>query len=381
MADTCAFVRHTARRLASAATLALTIVLVSGGAATAADRVVYGDGLEGGWSNWSWSSSVSFNAGGGTGGGQAISWRPVTAWGGLYLHIDSGVPTSDSSALKFALLASHDNQRLTVSVYGAGYAPIGMQRPLADLGGNPPANQWRWYHIPLSNLGAAGHAITGIVLQDATGAPQATFRVDDVMLTSVGGGAPTSVSSDCLGVPAYPEIRWENHGRNSTRGRPTEGWRFYGDQNWRWYYDRIDGNCTGTTEQILEWAARKWGFDQLGYPDLAKAMGVVETWWRQDLRGPLGEVGILQVHPTYWPDWEPAVWSTAYAADYAMAVVRAHYDGASWLGGQTRGNLRDAVAAWNCGCPYYGWGPYAMALFHFYDVKPWLRPGQPPEWF
>src|SRR5262249_43617846 len=116
--------------------------------------------------------------------------------------------------------------------------------------------------------------------------------------------------------------------------------------------------------------------------DLAKAMAVLETFWRQSFIGPAyGEVGILQVNPRYLPDWEPATWSTAYAADYAMAVIRSYYDGVSWLGWRTAGNIRDSVAAWQCGCPYNGWNWYASTVFRYYDSKPWRRPGQPPEWF
>jgi hypothetical protein len=182
-------------------------------------------------------------------------------------------------------------------------------------------------------------------------------------------------------VPAYPEVRHENAAANATRGRATNPGNFYGHPAWRWYYDRIDGACTGTTEQILEWAAKKWGFDQLGYPDLAKAMAVLETWWKNAFIGASGEVGILQIHTAFWPDYQPATWSTAYAADYAMAVVRSFYDGASWLGDATRGDLRGSVAAWNCGCAHNGWNWYANAAMNYNDTKPWKRAGQPPEWF
>ncbi len=372
-------------RVWRAVTIALGLLAGLGGAggpAAASDQVVYADGLGTGWHNWSWGSYVNFSAPGAYAGTQAIGWQIASAWGGLYLHTDAAVASRGDTALQFAILANQWNQRLSVSVYGDNAQPVGYARLLAELGGDPPANSWKVYSVPLSALGAAGQRISGIVLQDATGAAQPTLRVDEVKLTSVDApSGPAPGPSNCLGAPAAPEIRWENTPQNLTPGRPTDPARFYGDTRWRAYYDRIDGACTGTTEQILEWAARKWGFDQLGYPDLAKAMGVIETWWRQGFVGYSGEVGILQVHPAFWPDWEPAAWSTAYAADYAMAVVRSFYDGAGWLGDATRGNLRDAVAAWNCGCAYNGWGSYAYWVFHYNDTKPWERPGQPPEWF
>lgn len=181
--------------------------------------------------------------------------------------------------------------------------------------------------------------------------------------------------------PATIEVRPENNVANHTPGRPTRPELFTADESFRPYYALIDGNFVGATEEILAWAARKWGFDRLGYPDLAKAMAVVESWWIQSAVGPTGAVGILQVHPDYWPDTDPAVWSTAYNADYAMAVVRYLYDAGSWLGTGTTGNIRNAVGAWECGCGYSGGGTYATRVFGYYDSKPWLHPGVPPDWF
>jgi hypothetical protein len=295
------------------------------------------------------------------------------------------VQTSSGTALQFALMETQSGERVVVAVYGDNWQQVGNARSISEVGGAPVAWQWKTYSIPLSSLGAAGQRIGGVILQDGTGGWQPAMKVDEIKLTAIGAAsAPAAAgagSANCLGVPQPSEIRWENNSQNWTRGRPTEPWRFYGAAAWRSYYDRIDGACTGTTEQILEWAAKKWGFDQLGYPDLAKAMAVLETWWRQSLVGGAGEVGILQVHPGFWPDWEPAVWSTAYAADYAMAAIRSYYDGASWLGNATKGNLRDSVAAWNCGCAYNGWGWYSSWVFQYNDSKPWKRPSQPPEWF
>ncbi len=394
-------------RLVVGPAVTATWMLAGPGAAAAADRMVFSNALASGWQNWSWQSTVRLGAGGGMGGSRAIAWQVTGAWGALFFHTDVAVPTDGGSALRFALRPSRANQQLWLVLFGDDGERVGTPRRLSELGGDPPANRWKVYTVPLGSLGAAGARITGVAWQDATGGPQPTIRVDQIVLTGVDpGGAPASPSPDppparpapppaapapppppapaaagCPGGGDHPEIRQENVAQNLTRGRPTDPSRFFGHAGWRPYYDRIDGACTGTTEEILEWAARKWGFDQLGYPDLAKAMGVVETWWRQAFVGANGEVGILQVHPGFWPDPEPAVWSTAYAADYAMAAVRSFYDGASWLGDSTRGNLRDAVAAWNCGCPSNGWGDYATWVFRYHDTKPWQRPGQPPEWF
>src|SRR5439155_12894736 len=147
-----------------------------------------------------------------------------------------------------------------------------------------------------------------------------------------------------------------------------------------------------TTEQILEWAAKKWGFD----PDLAKAMAAEESSWNQAMQGdnatnpscawncpggsyPTGyqSYGILQVKRTSWPGSYPlSEQSTAFNADYAMAAVRYHYDGgsSSWLGNGARGEIHNAVGGYYCGCGYTGSGEYATAVFEYYESKPWVEP-------
>ena len=214
--------------------------------------------------------------------------------------------------------------------------------------------------------------------------------------------ARPSDSANCAGVPAYPEIRPENSVANQTPGHPPNP----AYRDWHAlpglgpYYDRINGQgCLGTTEEILEWAAKKWGFDQLGYPDLAKAMAVRESGWQQSAKGDYESgtcswcvpgfpgydhqsYGILQVKRTSWPGSYPlSAQSTAFSADYAMAGVRYHYDGGSspWLGDGARGDIRNAVAAYYCGCGYNGAGWYASEVFKYYDAKPWQHPDQMPD--
>jgi hypothetical protein len=187
-------------------------------------------------------------------------------------------------------------------------------------------------------------------------------------------------------IPPYRELKPENTQANQTPGRPMDPAKFRGPPAWRPYYERIRGDFTGTTERILEWAARKWGFDELGYPDLAKAMAHQETNWRQSASGDYEEgnsefpgpafqsYGITQVKRTAWPGSYPnSAESTAFSADYTMAVIRSHYDGAQHLGAGTKGNLRNAVAAWFSGKPYDGDSAYAKKVFGYNQSKPWKK--------
>jgi hypothetical protein len=108
-------------------------------------------------------------------------------------------------------------------------------------------------------------------------------------------------------------------------------------------FDRVDGNFTGTTDEILQWGACKWGFDE----DLVRAIAANETWWRQPAHGdfttntslcPSGAnyhdggcdltYGILQIKSTdfsgTFPDSQN---STAFTVDYKLAYQRACFEG------------------------------------------------------
>src|SRR5262245_24956704 len=203
----------TVGRLARATALALTMVLVSGGGgvAAAADAIVYGDSLAAGWQNWSWGSSVNLNGAGAVGGSRTIQWQPTSPWGGLYLHAVTAVQTSGSTSLQFALWATQWNQRLSVSVYGENLQLVGFAQLLSNVGGDPPAQQWKTYSIPLSSLGAAGQRITGVVLQDATGGPQ-SIAVDEIKLTDVssGGASGGASGTDTIVYSDSLATGWQN---------------------------------------------------------------------------------------------------------------------------------------------------------------------------
>ena len=344
----------------------LALGLAATPAAAAPSPLIYGDGLAPGWSDWSWSSSVSFSTSPAYSGAYSLSWKLVAPWAGLYLHTDQAVASDQATSVRFALRSARDNQRLSLSLYGPSGQALGQAKRFTA------SSKWATYEFSLSSLGVAGSAVGGVVVQDGGKGSGTTVWLDDVSLANVPSGGSTVSTT---------EIRPQNATANATRGRPTIPELFNIDPSFRSYYDAINGDYVGTTEEILAWAARKWGFDTLGYPDLAKAMAVVESWWIQSAVGPTGAIGILQVHPDYWPDTDPARTSTAYNADYAMAVVRYLYDPGSWLGAGTTGSLPNAVAAWECGCAYAGAGTYASRVFNYNGTKPWLHPNQPPDWF
>jgi len=171
-------------------------------------------------------------------------------------------------------------------------------------------------------------------------------------------------------VRATPEHRSANAGYNSAAASgsppPIDGATSAFNTA---YAGRIDGNFSGTTDEILQWASCKWGFDE----NITRARAWTESWWFQSFYGDNGQsCGILQVkgwvHEQTWPR---ACDSTAFNADYSLAWLRACYEGAfPWLGqyGTTQygpyqaGDLWGCIGAWYSGTwntngsrDYQGW--------------------------
>ena len=168
-----------------------------------------------------------------------------------------------------------------------------------------------------------------------------------------------------------PEAPPGNTPFNSVRGTPSVLAGPYPD------FRRVDGDYAGTTDEILQWAACKWGIDE----DVVRAQAAVESWWNQTNVGdwtstsavcapnhPIGSdpghpgkcpesVGILQVRYQYWRNaFNAAETSTAYNADYVYAAWRACYDGDdTWLntvdhvGAYGPGDLWGCVGLWYSG--------------------------------
>jgi len=111
-------------------------------------------------------------------------------------------------------------------------------------------------------------------------------------------------------------------------------------------FARVDGNFTGTTDQILRWGACKWGIDE----DVVRAEAVAESHWRQDDTGdqtsdlslcPPGagfpgawngasckqSYGIMQMKFRSFGGWPLFKDSTAFNVDFRLAYQRACMNG------------------------------------------------------
>lgn len=147
-------------------------------------------------------------------------------------------------------------------------------------------------------------------------------------------GSALPSGAECASrVRPTAEIKPENAVANATRGSGPNA-----------RYPRVDGAFNGSTDEILQWVACKWGVDE----DLVRAQVAVESWWQQSTLGaetwetdhcypPLRKsgscsehVGLMQVgyywHTEAFQDGN-ALRSSAYNVDYAYAVWRECFEG------------------------------------------------------
>jgi hypothetical protein len=144
----------------------------------------------------------------------------------------------------------------------------------------------------------------------------------------------------------------------------------------------VNGRFRGTTDEIVQWASRKWGFP----PTLLRAVATVESYWHQSAIGDNGDsFGLFQVRRPYhcWGACRIARDSTPFNADYYGGILRAYYDGRmGWLNTVERGreyragDLWGSVGAWYAGRwwtdPAKQYIDTVKARMH---ARPWRSPG------
>lgn len=164
-------------------------------------------------------------------------------------------------------------------------------------------------------------------------------------------------------------------------------WKNFTAQANQQFVSRIDGRFSGTTEQILDWGACKWGLPA----DLLKAVAVQESDWRQrtvsdesdnsqdcvgGARPPCPtSFGIMQLKHTVLPGSYPlSQQSTPFNVDYYGARIRScyegwvtylhddYYPGDIWgcIGWHWSGHWKDAGAK-----------RYVDRVHHYLDTQPW----------
>ncbi len=128
-------------------------------------------------------------------------------------------------------------------------------------------------------------------------------------------------------------------------------------------YDKVTGNFTGTTDEIIQWAAHKWGLAEA----TLRAVATQESWWTQSYIGDAGHSpGLFQMRhdPAKLPVGHRLVRDyTAFNADLYGAFVRYYFDGScSWC--------NDGALT-----PYQA-GQEWMSIGAHFNPYPWGNAGQ-----
>jgi hypothetical protein len=219
------------------------------------------------------------------------------------------------------------------------------------------------------------------------------------------------------------------HAALATRPRAVQG--AYSARWDQWLLPRVTGHFTGTTDEVMQWAACKWGLSD----NLLRAIAARESGWYQYevypdgacvVKSGCGDMFVKASRHTrafcsmtgrfdasyeddYPPgrcpktfsivgvmSWQDPSWgrmednqngtfpfsrdSTAFALDYVGAFLRGCYEGwVTWLrhsGHYRAGNMEGCVGAWYDGT----WlapvaRDYVDRVWRAQRERPWLRPG------
>lgn len=220
-----------------------------------------------------------------------------------------------------------------------------------------------------------------------------------------GAGSFAQLPGDTQAAALVKRSTWEprpvNAAANATiPPQPVSRPGYEGMLNYAALFGRVSGNFTGTTDEIIQWTATKWGLPD----EVIRAAAVVESQWYQNekvngvpvrwhgygdygscggapaasgygVSGP-ASYGIIQVkycsHPNTWPHSEL---STAYNLDYYGAVMRGCVEGwDSWLkNGYAAGDLWGCVGRWYAGEWYSaGANEYIAKVKAEQEARRWL---------
>lgn len=199
----------------------------------------------------------------------------------------------------------------------------------------------------------------------------------------VGWGPRSSKAAAKLVTRNRFEPRPEN--RKANRRVPSKRllrqWRRTSDMPYKRF---VDGRFRGTTDEIIQWAAHKWGIDTR----TMRAVATVESWWKMSTLGDNGDsFGLYQVRRPYHCRGKCAIARrfTAFNADYYGGIIRSYFDGKQrWLNtveGNGRryraGDLVGSMGAWYSGRWYSTErpiDPYIGDIRHRRAERTWLQP-------
>lgn len=168
-----------------------------------ADQIIYDDARQNGWQDWGWATLNYANTSPVHAGADSISATFAGTWQGLQLyHADQD--SSLFASLNFWINGgASGGQKL--QIYGLQHVGSvnNASSSLTYSLGTLSANTWQQFIVPLTALGITNQSnFTGFVIQDAIGAVQPTFYVDDISLIAAvvtpGTNALVTIQVDTL---------------------------------------------------------------------------------------------------------------------------------------------------------------------------------------
>jgi autotransporter family porin len=236
-----------------------------------------------------------------------------------------------------------------------------------------------------------------VIAGSSTPAPTAT---PSTKFTTLPAGAALPSDSEC--ASRVRRSSWEPRPGNATANQtmPPAGlslpdWKSVDSRANTQIQSRITGRFTGTTDEIIQWGACKWGFDE----DIVRAVATNESWWRQTgygdqtsdaaLCSSIGKTapcyqtwGLMQIKVTvHKGTWPYASTSTAFNVDYVLALYRVCYEGyLNWLESRTPAYTKGDL--WGCVGQHYsgGWYDeganwYIPRIKNHLSKRTWAQPG------
>ena len=169
--------------------------------------------------------------------------------------------------------------------------------------------------------------------------------------------------------------------RATHRAPTTSQLRAFRRQSDQPYSHWVTGRFRGTTDEVIQWAAAKWGLA----PDLVRAVAAKETWWRMSHVGDNGDsFGLFQVRRPFHCRGTLVCGlfrhDAALNADYYGSIIRSYYDGKqTWLntvsGNGARyapGDLWGSIGAWFSGRWHDGGAEaYVVAVKDYMAQRIW----------
>lgn len=148
-----------------------------------ADLTIYNDALAADWQDWSWDATTDANNAivvhSGT---HALAVTYNAAWGGLSLRAPSDIDATAYTAIRFWAHGGDADRSVNLFTQDADGGTVSASKSLTIVAGG-----WSEHTVALSDLGSPP-VIKRISLQDASGAAQTTFYLDDIQLLGVAGG-------------------------------------------------------------------------------------------------------------------------------------------------------------------------------------------------